>query len=268
VTLKGYFDESGSTSGNVYVLAGFFSVPEEWALFSGEWDEICGREPKTPDFKMRKAIRLKEYGWTEEQRDARIKELVDLIRKRARYRVDAITARPNYERIVRGNIPPDLDNPYFILFLNVVLAMSDYMATLDVKGTVDFVFDKQEEFVEEQCVRWYQWIKQNAGTEISLRLGSTPQFRHDKDVLPLKAADLYAWQVRRHLNEEQPQGFEANDALDSLMKLYGASCNVRPQDLASLVYSINHGLDLKAHVGFFYPPGTDLQKRHQTKARR
>ena len=27
--LKGYFDESGSSSGNVYVLAGFFSIAEE-----------------------------------------------------------------------------------------------------------------------------------------------------------------------------------------------------------------------------------------------
>jgi Protein of unknown function (DUF3800) len=266
MVLKGYFDESGSTSGNVYVLAGFFSTTEDWTLFSAEWEEICGQEPRTPDFKMRKAIRLKEYGWNEEQRDARIKELVDLIRKRARYRIDAVTARPNYDRIVRGNIPSELDNPYFILFLNIVIAMSEYMATLDIQGTVELVFDKQEDFVEEQCVRWYDWIKKNAASEISARLGGTPEFRHDKDVLPLKAADLYAWQVRRHLSEEQPQSGGVNDTLDSLLNMYGVNCNVRPEDLASLVYSINHGLDLKAHAGLYYPPGTDLQKRRRAKA--
>lgn len=266
--LKGYFDESGSSTGNVYVLAGFFSTAEQWELFSDEWEEICNREPKTPDFKMRKAIRLREYGWSGEQRDTRIKELANLIRKRAAYRIDAVTARPNYERIVRGNVPSSLDNPYFILFLNVILAMSEYLSNLDIKGTVDFVFDKQEDFVEEQCVHWHRWIKRNVDSEIGSRLGSVPVFRHDKDVLPLKAADLYAWQIRRHLNEEQPLGVRVNQTLDSLLNMHGVSCNVRPEELATLAYSINHGLDLKAHAGVLYPLGTDVEEIRRRKAKR
>jgi len=53
------------------------------------------------------------------------------------------------------------------------------------------------------------------------RLGSKPIFRPDKDVLPLKACDIWAWQVGRHLGKDQPQGIEHNDYIDTLSGLHG-----------------------------------------------
>jgi hypothetical protein len=43
------------------------------------------------------------------------------------------------------------------------------------------------------------------------RMGGEPVFKHDKDLLPLKAADLFAWQIRRHLDLEQPNRIPHND---------------------------------------------------------
>ena len=255
VILQGFVDDSGSTDGNVFVLAGFLATAERWEQFSDDFLGICNREPKTPKFKMRKAIRLNEYRWTESQRDQRIGELVDLIRNKAMYRIDAVTARPNYERIVKGNIPAEIDSIYFVLFFNVILATCRLMDLENLEGTVDFVFDNQGATIEAECVRWYNWIKSHplVSPEVKRRLGSTPIFRDDDVVLALKSADIFAWQIRRHLNEEQPQGIAFNETVDSLLKMYGVSCYIGPENLTTLVYSIQHGLNLQADCGFFLP---------------
>jgi Protein of unknown function (DUF3800) len=265
VTLRGFVDESGSSDGNVYVLAGFVSTPSLWESFSREWVTLCEQDPKTPDFHMKKAIRLKEYRWDQTERDKRLRDLTGLIRKRARFRVDAVTAHPDYEHFVRGKIPVQIDDPYFVLFYNVILAMAEFMDLLNLRGTVEFVFDRQNKGTEQRCAGWYPWIRDHVASRIKQRLGTAPIFRHDKDVMPLKAADLFAWHIRRHLNEEQPRGVTHGDILDSLMGMHGISCNVRGEDLENLVSSVTRGLSLRSHAEYFLPYseelGRNLRKR-------
>lgn len=244
VVLQGFVDESGSgggaTAGSVYVLAGFVSTAPLWEEFSVEWERICAHKPKTPNFHMKKAIRLKEYGWSEAERDKRIGELVTLICGKAKYRIDAVLSKPNYEQVVRGKIPQEIDDPYFILFYSVILAMAEVMDLLSVDGTVDFIFDQQNVLVEQRCVGWYGWIKGHVASKIRRRLGSTPIFRDDNVMLPLKAADLFAWYVRRHLNQKRPQEIPYNGTLDSLMGIHGVSCNMRGRDLENLVRKLRN----------------------------
>jgi hypothetical protein len=255
VVLQGFVDDSGSTDGNIFTLAGFLSTAERWEEFSDEWQEICNREPKTPNFKMTKAMRLKNYGYTETQRDARIREFTDLTMRKAMYRIDAVTARPNYERIVRGQVPTGIDSIYFVLFFTIILATARLMDMEKLEGTVDFIFDNQGATIESECVRWYNWIKEHpqVGSNVKRRLGSTPIFRDDDLVLPLKAADMAAWHIRRHLNEEQPKTIPPGEYLESIEKMFGANCLIRPEDLASLVYSIKSGLMLQSRCGYFLP---------------
>lgn len=107
--------------------------------------------------------------------------------------------------------------------------------------------------LEVECVRWYRWIKQHPLFSATLRrrLGSTPIFRDDDAVLPLKAADMHAWHLRRHLNEEQPKKIPAGEYLNSVSEMFWVSCILRPQDLASLAYSIKTGLMFQAKCGYF-----------------
>lgn|ERR1700730_12394169 len=100
MALNGFVDDSGSGEGkdrgNLFVLAGFVACPKQWERFSHKWQTICDREPKTPDFKMQTAIRLfREDGsviWTQAQRDARIKRLVRLTKRKALYRAESVLA--------------------------------------------------------------------------------------------------------------------------------------------------------------------------------
>jgi len=234
------------------VLAGFLSSAELWEQFSDEWQAICERDPKTLDFHMAKAFRLKEYRWREEQRDTRIRELVDLIIKKALYRVDCNMIRPVYDLIVKGRIPPEIDSPYFVLFYNIIISIAEFMDHTNLEGTVDWVFDDQGP-IGAECVRWYEWIRDHARPEVKRRLGSTPIFRHDKDVLPLKAADIFAWHVRRYVSQEQLTKLEHNIILSYILcNIPGSSCIIQPEDLSRFVLDIKNGITFHSRARFLW----------------
>lgn len=258
--LNGFVDDSGSGGGtdrgNIFVLAGFVASPERWEGFSNEWMRICNQEPKTPDFHIQRDIRLLNKDgsvrWTEAQRDARIKELVDLTKTQAQYRVESVLAWPNYDRVVKGRIPPELDNPYFLCFYNIIISFAEFMDKAKIDGVVDWVFDDQGRSGRDAS-RWYDFIKGVINPRVRKRLGSKPIFRHDKEVLPLKACDIWAWQVRRHLDKEQPQGIEHNDYIDGLSGIHGVGNVIEGEHLEEFAANIGHGLMLKSSSTFFLP---------------
>jgi len=257
----GYVDDSGSGEGqdrgNIFLLAGFVACPKQWKRFSTKWKKICNREPKTPDFKMKKAHRLFEQDgtpiWTRKQRDQRIRELVRLTKKTARFRVESVMAWPNYDQVVKGRVPPQFDNPYFLCFHNVILSVASFMEQAKVPGVVDWVFDEQGQ-TGRQANKWYDHVRVSVSPKVRARMGTKPVFQHDKDVLPLKAADLYAWQIRRYLDKGQPNQIEHNDYLDVLTaQVYGASSVIEGEHLEEFVANIGHGLMLRSRTTHFIP---------------
>lgn len=249
MVLRGFVDDSRTSDGpgkpNAFVLGGFLATADDWIQFSDEWEDTCNRDPQTPDWHMVEAFRIKgRYHWKDaDQRDTRIRELVSVITKHAKYRVDAVVSAGNYDLIVRGKLPREIDDPYFLCYYTVVLGIADYLDKANIEGKVDWVFDEQGPLGVE-CVRWFEWVRQNVPENVRRRLGSSPIFQHDRDVLPLKAADVYAWQLRRYLAIEQPQGIPFNDNLNNLLAIRGISCYVRPEDLEVLVSS--GGLTLRS----------------------
>jgi hypothetical protein len=108
-------------------------------------------------------------------------------------------------------------------------------------------------------VKWYNFVRANVSPQVRSRMGTTPAFRHDKDVLPLKAADLYAWQIRRHLDRDQPNKIEHNDHLDVLVAhIYGVSSAIDGEHLEEVVANIGHGLMLKSRTTYLLPPKSRL----------
>jgi len=260
MVFSGFVDDSGSDrgiyGGNVYVLAGFVSTAERLKEFSDCFSVICDKEPKIEDFHMYEAYRPKsKYGWRDgKQRDTRIAEVVSLIREKALYRVDSVLAWPNYERIVKGRVPPEIDSPYFLLYYSIILAFAHFMDQANVEGTVDWVFDDQGA-LGHHASSWYVFIRDNVEDRVKKRLGARPVFRHDREFPPLKSADVYAWQVRRHLAKEQPFGISHNDNLDSLLSIFGASTIIEADHMHDFVWhsQLGTGLMLKSRVCHFIP---------------
>lgn len=236
-------DDSGSGHGKVAVLAGFLSTPDRWKQFSEELEDLCEQEPKTPDFRMVKATGFRKY-WpaTREALDKRIQDVAALILKHVTYRIDVVVGRDAYEFIAKGKVPPEIDDPYFLLFCNVILAVAQFMDKMKLAGTVDFVFDEQGK-IGRTARSLYYAVKKYARPEMRQRMGQEPVFKHDRDLLPLKAADLLAWQLRRHWDVEQPLGIAHNEIVDQIVgRVPGVSCHIRPEDLQLFVANIHGGL--------------------------
>jgi hypothetical protein len=262
----GYVDDSGSGEGmdrgNIFLLAGFIACERQWERFSTKWKKICDREPKTPDFKMQRAIRLTERDgtpiWTAKQRDKRINQLVRLTKRTALFRVESVMAWPNYDRVVKDRVPSQFDSPYFLCFYNTILSVANFLETAKINGTVEWVFDDQGRTGKE-AVKWYDLVRASVPPEVRAKMGGTPNFRHDKNVLPLKAADLYAWQIRRHLDKEQPNRVVHNDYLDVLAgQVYGVSNVIEGEHLEEFAANIGHGLMLKSRTTYLLPPKSRL----------
>jgi hypothetical protein len=177
VVLNGFVDDSRSSDGpenaNAFVLGGFLATADNCVKFSDEWEDTCDREPKTPDFHMVEAFRIKgRYKWKDaDQRDSRLRELVSIVVKHTSYRVDAVVSAENYDMIVRGKLPREIDDPYFVCFYTVVLSVADYLDKANIDGKVDWVFDDQSKLGVE-CVRWYEWVRENSPQNMQSRFGS------------------------------------------------------------------------------------------------
>jgi hypothetical protein len=111
-------------------------------------------------------------------------------------------------------------------------------------------------------------LKRITGTGLSRRTrnlilkvdGEHSDFSKGNLVLPLKAADLLAWQIRRHVAYEQPKGEPPSEILYSFLGHFGVSCNMKGEYLSDLVQALNNDLSLdeqdlilKADCQFFLP---------------
>lgn len=246
MVLEAYVDDSGTGHGRVAVLAGFVSTAERWKLFSDDLEALCEQEPRTPDFKMQKANGFRAY-WPAKREglDKRIEDVAALIRERAMYRVDVVMSRLAYDDIVKGRVNRKIDSPYFLLFYLILLSTAELMDKAGLEGTVDFIFDEQNQTGRE-CANFYHEIKKRVSERVRRRLGGEPIFRADKDVLPIKAADVLAWQLRRHLDMEQPQGTPHNEIVDQTLAMLGVSCHVTPDHLRAFIRDASHGIMFKA----------------------
>ncbi len=73
--------------------------------------------------------------------------------------------------------------------------MAQYQGELGIDEPIDFVFDDESE--KTRLAGMWDMLKLSSSPEIRRNMGGEPIFRKDEKVLPLQAADLYAWWVRK-----------------------------------------------------------------------
>jgi len=198
---KAYFDESGSDAKSQYfVLAGYVSSVDHWERFSDEWQRALERPPRLDYFKTREAFQLRDQfeGWSEDQRNERIEDLWRIVRAHAIFGCAVAMPKDLYERHLRGVIVRLYDNPYYICFVTSLDFLSDMMNRFEQKGPIDFVFDEYN--LEPRVRKLFDSFKPQGGLHREL-IGDI-EFRDDKTVLPLQAADLLAWRTRIRLQDE------------------------------------------------------------------
>jgi hypothetical protein len=211
--LVGYGDDSGNDPQQcAFIIAGFIANPEKWKNFSDAWDASCLAHDLDPRaFKMAKAERLKGGYWGEGEsddiilaarRDAALRALSAVVVSHADYRFHAVMDWASYKELMPQVTTMETDSPYFFLLWNTMLALAAHTRDGGFPEKVDFVLDDQSK-IGLNAILWRDFVLKNMDDQLRQFFGAVPVFRHDSDVLPLKAADMLAWSMLRHLWDKQ-----------------------------------------------------------------
>jgi Protein of unknown function (DUF3800) len=215
--LTGYFDDSGSErKGPVFVLAGYLSVMEVWEqYFTPKWEKTLAKSPSLDYFKMREANRLHDAfrGWTETQRDERVAELSDILVHQPV--ITSMVFAMSWDDFKRAEAEyPEAKgviHPYDMLFHGIMASATARMVQFNLGHQIEFVFDEQGS-AGERAILTYKRIKSTIPKAQADLIVGSPRLADDKIVLPLQAADLLAWHVRRYwvANGSFPIDFDAD----------------------------------------------------------
>jgi hypothetical protein len=207
---QAFIDDSGSEPQSpIFVLGGLVADHTAWARFSDAWQAALDLTPKLEYFKMSEAGAMREqfspsrYGWTETLRDDRVVTLAHIIRAHATARICAWIRHDDYETHI-ASLPTPVrrlmhDSPYFILFMQTILATAIFGAGAGISEPCDYIFDEQAKFSEEMLAWWPNFkliVEHSSKSDLPSLIGSPPIFRNEKQFLPLQGADLVAWQMR------------------------------------------------------------------------
>lgn len=197
-----YADESEAT-GLVFTLAGFLASPSAWSRLIPKWRQmLCdtGPYPVSAFHSADIAAAQEEFeGWPQSDRKQLLTNALGLLADTSLcsnlYAVSATYVIEDFKALDArllgdGSIAAIYDGCYRVLFHNILSSwpFNDIEFVFDekekVKGRVRSHFDKSKEILD-------------AMPSFKGRLGQC-SFRDDRKVIPLQAADLLAYEIRRH----------------------------------------------------------------------
>ena len=195
VTLAAYFDESYSDKApRVFAVAGYLSAANQWTRFEDDWryflDKFEITNPfHTTDFMARRG---QFSDWTDEKRSQCVQHYSSVIRWRTQFRLSI-----GFDRAVYESEMENFDmGPYGFCVFAWMQEAERHMDRYAIAGPIAYVFESGSGFggqIHDTLV----WVKRRQQLRERYRLG-TFSFADKRHVLPLQAADVFAWETRAH----------------------------------------------------------------------
>jgi fluoride ion exporter CrcB/FEX len=210
VMLQAFFDDSGrgkESDSPVFVLAGYAGSIATFCSFADDWQAVLREEPTLGYVKGKEANLLSGQfaGWTKEQRDERLARFVGLIRKHDLIALSFGVGYRDFNRILRE--PKGIMKyPYAVAFVNVVAWLMISASKKPEREEIELIFDQGVIGRERAIQAAYEGMKGSIPKHTMDLLVGRPRFEDDKRYLPLQAADLLAWNVRRDYVEQLTKG--------------------------------------------------------------
>jgi Protein of unknown function (DUF3800) len=218
--LRMYVDDSGKEDQSPHlVLAGYLSSTEKWAAFSNHWQAILD-DAGIDSFRMVEAWRLarkfRKIGAL--GRDRLIVQLIECIKA---YTERAFIVSMPHDRFyhqldVMDNHMHPLGRPYFGCFYSLLASVYKYAFERKFDQRLEVIFDEQGGESQQYILSAMGEFRRLAGQDFTDLVIPTPTFQSDKDALPLQAADMLAWLVRRDALNAQ-RGVDRTKALESVL---------------------------------------------------
>jgi hypothetical protein len=206
---QAFIDESGDREHSpVLVLAGWIAPFENWKKFTVDWGDMLTMRPSIEYFKMDEADGADGQfrDWNPERINERIARAYRIIEDHVGFQASAIIDIAAFDRV----FPPFVDeksrkrkfyNPYYVAFQGIISSIARHRYDQGLNEKIDFIFDKRE--MEKKNIRdAWDLLKERFNEDTKSMMGSDPRFEDDKEFLPLQAADLLAWWIRRMATEE------------------------------------------------------------------
>lgn len=201
--LRAFIDDSVAQKGDKRLfLAGYLHRADAWAHFSEVWENELRSWPAIEYFKGKEAHNLDgqfdRKRWDHPKRDAKIAKLAEIIRVFRPISFHFSLNRKLFEEVLKPVSPRGLSQPHFVVCFHVVAGLAQYAARCGINRQIEFIFDEQDG-VSADIQLFFSHLKRSLPKEAQDLIEGVPWFKNDKDkrFMPLQAADMLAWHVRR-----------------------------------------------------------------------
>jgi Protein of unknown function (DUF3800) len=204
-SLRAVIDDSGSGGDSPwFVLAGYLGTVEAWGAFGKPWRAVLDGPPKLEYFKHSEVYGSDNQwaGMSTTERNERIDAFIRVIGKHALRSIYVRLKQQDYDEVIKPYIPSKWQNAYYFLFIGFLSAATMTAKYLGDVEHVEFFFDSNRE-VEKPSRTLYGQAANLAQFRDRVK---NIHYEDEKVFLPLQAADLLAWQIRRRFSvQEDPR---------------------------------------------------------------
>ncbi|MFZ0460016.1 MAG: DUF3800 domain-containing protein [Rhodoplanes sp.] len=196
---RAFTDDSASDAGDRRLfLAGYLNRAEWWAVFADTWAQELRAEPAIDYLKMVEAQNLRDQfrGWDPQVRDEKLRGLARVIRHFEPLSFQVSVSREFYSRVVAPVSPYGIATPYYPCCEATMAVLANFAAESKMEGQIEFIFDEQDR-ISDDIQRFFEKSTGQLPRKARRKIAGPPLFRNDKQFLPLQAADMLAWHIRR-----------------------------------------------------------------------
>jgi hypothetical protein len=279
--LQAYIDDSGNDGRSpVFILAGYVSFAEKWKAFNEDWGKLLTPENGYPinALKMTDVFRNRKrnsryFGWEDNERDERLKAFTTTIKHHALHGIVSVVPIESYSRLLKGRFTTlPLDRPYFLSFFGIMAQLFNLNRHLKLDEKIQFIFDTQDSENISILKAEYERFISVAPPVIQPMSAGYPTFERDEDALPLQAADMLAWHVRRYYYDlhtgKQPENEPSNVYLANLLvpehDIIDVWDEARLSEVAEVLYKssrLSLKYELRSDAAKFKKPTTYFLRR-------
>lgn len=198
VRLQAFFDDSGVGQEPVYCLAGYIGPADRWASFSDEWRSFLNEPPALKYWKTSHVMSFRGQltNWSREDRDEKLAKATSIIQKYNFLGFSVMMLHDHYVDVFSDLLHAKQWHPYRILLGGLVSYLDSYLLEHSIDEPVEVFLDTQTEQKADAIAAWQEEFAFHPHRRRSV-FSSEPSWGDEKEILPIQAADMIAWEIRQ-----------------------------------------------------------------------